>query len=357
VYLVVSKESLATTLPQVLKSIDKPHEVISIEDQDDINKIYQVLSAKFRDVKKNFDQITVDFTSGTKAMAGALTILGSLYEVDVLSYVTGKRSAGIVVKGTEQLLSVRPYAIVVESRLSQAVTFFNKCQFDGCLIIIDELVKRIPDPELLSKITPFQNAALAYSAWDKFDHQAAFQSLKEVKFPEFDHNKAFLGKLLSSSDKEPYFIADLISNAKRRAEIEYKYDDAVARLYRTIELVSQFSLKKYGIGDTGNVPKEKIPPRLISEWRLKEDKTMIGLKHSYQLLAEMNDPIGAAFLHDGKLRSLLQKRNMSILAHGLTPVVGENYLQLRDLVVSYAQRAVLNLGDLMSQSTFVNWPQ
>jgi hypothetical protein len=357
VFFVVSKESLNTTLPEILGSIDKPHEIISIDNPDDINKIYEDLSAKFRDIKKGFDHFTVDFTSGTKAMTGALTILGNFYEADSLSYVTGKRSGGIVIKGTERLLSLRPYSIIVERKLSEAVTFFNKCQLDSCLTLIEELLTRIPDPELLSQITPFRNATLAYSVWDRFDHRVAFQNLKEVKFSHFDRNKGFLGKLLNEPEKDPYFVADLISNAKRRGDIEHKYDDGVARLYRTIELIAQYRLKKYGIDDTGNVPKEKIPSQFISELKLVDGKAKIGLYQAYQFLAALDDNLGQSLLQDKKLKDLLQRRNVSILAHGLKPVAKEDYEQLRDSVVSYAERALHNIGDLMSQSTFVSWPE
>jgi len=357
VYFVVSKESIDTTLPQVLASMDKPYEIVPIDDPDNIDKVYQDLSARFADVKKTFDYITVDFTSGTKAMTGALTILGSLYEADSLSYVVGKRRGGIVVKGTEQLLSLQPHSIIVERKLRDAATFFNQCQFDSCLITIDKLVAGIPDPELQSQIAPFRNATRAYAAWDRFDHQTAFQSLKEIRHADFDRNKTFLGKLLNVTGREPYFISDLVSNAKRRGEIEYKYDDAVARLYRTIELIAQYGLKKHGIADTGNVPKAKIPSPLVSEWKLVTDKAKLGLYQDYQLLAALGDDLGQSFLQDEKLRGLLQKRNGSILAHGLAPVSREDYEQLRDLVVSYAQRAVHNMPEMVLQSTFVNWPQ
>jgi len=55
-------------------------------------------------------------------------------------------------------------------------------------------------------------------------------------------NKQFLGQLISNPKREngkpePYYVADLINNAERRAE-ESKYDDAVARLYRTMELIA-----------------------------------------------------------------------------------------------------------------------
>jgi len=47
-------------------------------------------------------------------------------------------------------------------------------------------------------------------------------------------------------------IADILNNARRRMK-EGKYDDAMARLYRTVELIAQYRLKmKYEI-DTSDV--------------------------------------------------------------------------------------------------------
>jgi CRISPR-associated protein (TIGR02710 family) len=356
VFFVVSKESINSTFPSVLKNIGKPYETIQIDDPDDINKIYESLSGKFMDIRRSFDHVTVDFTSGTKAMTGALTVLGSLYEVDTLSYVTGKRSGGIVVKGTEQVLTLRPYPIIIQRKLSEATSFFNRCQFDSCLAIIEELSTRIPDPQLLSQVLPLRNAALAYSAWDRFDHEGAFRYLRELKVAGFEGNKEFLGKLVHASKREPYLIADLISNAKRRGEIENKYDDAVARLYRTAELIAQYKLSKYGIRDTGIVPKDKVPGHLHAEFSFVDEKARIGLYQAYQLLAAYGDDLGQRFLQDRKLQDLLQKRNTSILAHGLVSVTKAVYEVLLDIVLSYAANAVANLHELLPISTFPRWP-
>lgn len=356
IFFIASEDSQHKTLPRVLKSIEQPHEVIVLKDPDDISEIFDQLSSKFKEIRKSFSQITVDYTSGTKAMAGALTIIGSLYEADTLSYVTGKRHGGIVVKGTEKLLSLCPSSIIVEKRLLEAVTFFDKCQFDTALLTIYQIENTIPDPSLLTGLISFKQALLAYSAWDKFDHQTAFDNLIQVKLACFDSNKAFLGKLLHNKPPEPYYIADIISNAKRRGEIEYKYDDAVARLYRVIELIAQYKLKNYGIDDTSNVSLDKVPPELIDEWKITEGKIKIGLWQDYQLLATKQDNLGKRFMADQRLKNLLQRRNESILAHGLKRVTRTDYEELHDISITYAQSTLENFDQLLSGATFAKWP-
>lgn len=360
IFFVTSKDSEERTLPKVLQNINLPYETVSLSDLEDVDRICEQLSPKIRDIKKDFDSVTVDYTSGTKAMSAALAIVGSWQEVDALSYVTGKRHGGIVIKGTERLLTLRPYQILTERKFAEAVTFFNKCQFDTSLLIIAEIERKIPDPALSAQLLPFKNAALAYSAWDKFDHGEAIEKFREVKLPCFNNNKAFLNKLYHSREKgkdaEPFYIADLINNARRRGNIERKYDDAVARLYRTIELIAQYRLKKYGIEDTSDIPADKIPPELAHDFRATSGKIKIGLEKAYQLLAAKGDDLGTEFAADKALRGLLSERNKSILAHGLKPVTKQTYHELLEKTRRFASSVVSNFDELVSQSGFIEWP-
>ena len=356
IFFVASRESRKTTLPGVLQAIRQPHEEIILPDADDVNSIYECLLSKYNDIKKNFDNIAVDYTSGTKAMSAALAILGSLHDASVLSYVTGQRSGGIVVQGTEKLLLLQPYRVFIEKRFGDAVGFFNKCQFDTSLLVITQLEHNIPDPAILDKLLPLKNVSLAYSAWDKFSHQEALDKLKSVKLPDFDDNKTFLGKLCNAQEEEPYYIADLINNARRRGDIEQKYDDAVARLYRTMELLAQYRLKQYGVEDTSDVPREKIPGGMVQRFRNITGKIQMGMEMDYRFLDLKGDSLGAKFMNDHKLRDLLKRRNSSILAHGIKPVDKDVYRELSDKVLQFASLILTNLDSLLSQSTFKKWP-
>jgi CRISPR-associated protein (TIGR02710 family) len=172
-------------------------------------------------------------------------------------------------------------------------------------------------------------------------------------------NKRFLGQLLTAKDPEPYNIADLINNAKRRGMEEKKYDDAVARLYRTIELVAQYTLKKeYNIDSSATKPTD-IPEELLKKWNMTQtsQKIKIALEKAYELLDAKKHQLGIKFMQDKKLKDLLSKRNTSILAHSLKPVNQQTYMQLHQKTIEYVIITVKNLKQLLKDSTFIKLPE
>jgi CRISPR-associated protein (TIGR02710 family) len=349
---VATQESQQSTLPLIIeKAKPKQHEVIILEDPDNIKAIYETLQPKISQLKEKSDILAIDYTSGTKAMTAALAILAALYEANILSYITGVRKNGIVQPGTEQIQPIHPYFISAEQKLKTAIRFFNQAQYRTAAAILREIAK-IKDPKINAKITPILNLAEAYDLWDKFQHEKAFQKLKRIKMEELNKNKQFLGELTSrikqNKQPEPHLIADLINNSKRRAQKESKYDDAVARLYRTIELIVQYQLKtKYGI-EPASCPRSMLPPTLIEKWKVPPEieKLKLALQKDYELLEAMGDELGAKYHQDKSLQDLLTKRNTSILAHGLAPVTKEAWQKLYRKTLEYAETAIKNIKNL-----------
>jgi CRISPR-associated protein (TIGR02710 family) len=174
---------------------------------------------------------------------------------------------------------------------------------------------------------------------------------------ELNQNKRFLGQLLHFTEPEPYYIADLINNAKRRGKDEKRYDDAVARLYRTTELIAQHQLKiKYNI-NTSAVKPHDIPEELIQKWSINQNtqKIKLSLEKDYELLNAKKDPLGTKFTQDKKLKDLLNKRNTSILAHNLKPVTQKTYTELHQKTIEYAKATAKNLNQLIEDSAFIKW--
>jgi len=357
-FLVLTAESQKKTLPRLEPKLTMPYEVILLDNPDDIEIIYTSLSPRFRDIRKEFSLLTVDYTSGTKAMTSALVLLGTRFEVDNLSYVHGLRKGGIVLPGTEKVKIVTPNFVTAERRIEIAISFFDKCQYDAALAVMEDIRSITADPRILESIEPLENASKAYSLWDMFYHEEAFAELKQVKLADLEANKRFLGSMLHSAEKEPSLIADLINNAKRRGGVGFKFDDAVARLYRLMELIAQYRLKSHGIADTANVDPNIIQDELRKRWQFYGRAPLqLGLHKSYELLASKNDKLGQAYEKDKRLRDLLTKRNNSILAHGLEPVGHAIYEELLEKVRSYAAMAVSNLDQLLQDSHFVKWPR
>ena len=355
VLFVITKQSAKTVLPIVVGKTGNDYEVCEIDDPDDINLIFKKLEPLFQKFRRQYHELIVDYTSGTKSMTGALCVLGSLYEANSLSYVTGERNRGIVVKGTEKHLSINPYYITISRRFTEAISMFNKCQFEACITILSRITDETPLPEIVRKVIDLKFSAEAYSLWDRFEHNNAFVKVKSVVNPALNNNKAFLGKLTSSPDKEKFLIADLLNNASRRGDLEQKYDDAVARLYRTIEFIAQYRLKKYGITATDNVLRKQIPPEFQKEFIFQNDKTQLALKNAWRLLDILGDKLGHNIPADKKLQNVLRKRNYSILAHGFEPVIKQDYRDLFEKVKEIAKEAVPDLDNLMIEASFTKW--
>jgi hypothetical protein len=103
-------------------------------------------------------------------------------------------------------------------------------------------------------------------------------------------------------------------------------DDAVGRLYRVTELIAQAQLRaQYGLrADNLDLDDTQIPAasreRLAALADEATGRVRIGLAATYQLLAEMQDPLGQYFREHPTLIVLLQVRNDSLFAHGLEPI-------------------------------------
>ena len=360
-FFLVTQESEKTTIPKILPKLKNiQHELIRIDNPNNVQTIYENLRCKVEEIRKNHDQLIIDYTSGTKAMTAALTILATIFEAEELSYITGKRKAGIVQPGTEQIVPIHPYFILAEQKIKTALKFFNTNQYSTTIKILTEIKRTVKDPEITNRIHPILQLAKAYEQWDKFHHEKAFKIIQKLKISKLSGNKQFLGQLLSMNkqgkEPEPYYIADLINNAERRAE-EAKFDDAVARLYRTIELIAQYELKrKYKI-ETSNAKREQIPKKLLKEWGITPNtqKIKLPLQRDYELLAAKDNPLGIKFIQDKKLKDLLSKRNKSILAHNLKPVDRKTYQELRRKTEEYASLTIKNLKQLMKKAKFIKW--
>jgi len=234
---------------------------------------------------------------------------------------------------------------------------FNKNQFNATSDLLNQIERATTDTIILNRIKPLGKLAKAYALWDVFQHHKAFQIIKRLERDELNRNKRFLGQLFRATEPEPYYIADLLNNAKRRGSDEKKFDDAVARLYRTIELIAQYTLKREYNIDVSNVSPDQIPTQLLQKWNMPPEKPriLLALEKDYEILAAMNHLLGQRFAQDMELKDLLNKRNTSILAHNLIPVDQKTYRKIFQKAIEYATSTIRNLNQLIDDSTFIKW--
>lgn len=285
--------------------------------------------------------ITLDYTCGTKVMSAALAIASIITRVESLSYVSGKRGKnGRVMTGTESLRRERLLELFVREEIKKAVSSFNRWRFEEAMNILENVKETVRAPEIESEIHTLLRLSNIYMKYDLFDFNGALKlvdgSIDSEVLKRYGIAKRYgknigMLKVLSdarhSSEEVLEYGVVLYANAIRRLR-EGRYDDCVARLYRTIEFIEQYTLKRYYGVESSNVDMEKLYERdsAVSEFCGEiglEDKRKVGLRDGFELLEVMGDEIGIAFKENENIKKLLEARNMSVLAHGFVPVKKE----------------------------------
>lgn len=374
VIFLVTEESERETLPHILEELgpNLDHEVCRLSRIGNVEEVYRQTTECLSELIAQGlppHEITLDYTSGTKAMSAGAAIAAATLEVGTLSYVNGQREQGVVIPGTEELRILRPYRIVIDRRLRELKVMFNRYQFDAALALLDGLLDRVYESTRREQLGHYRQLYQAYRHWDRFNHEEASKWLEPIRTRELDieGNLGFLKELRSRrEDPEMFYITDLLNNAERRAE-EAKYDDAVARLYRTVELITQRQLRRLRVIDEELLAQHKkykvhldslpgkLPGKALQGLESEADESgraALGLRDSYRLLADLGDDLGERYLDDKELQNLLTKRNQSILAHGLEPISQMDYERLRDKVVDLARSVIPRLEQLRARATF-----
>lgn len=335
------------------------YEFITINDVDDFDECFSRIRKKIGAYEGY--AITIDYTSGTKTMTMSAAICSMLYHKR-LNLISGKRGGdGSVIPGTESQREQNLYPAYDKLLFDRVKDMFNSYRFEEARSILNQIV-------ILDEKGDYERMIDAYDQWDRFNHLKAFEMLKDIRDDGVSQNKAFLGELVHRKDNLEYFIIDLINNASRRIE-EEKYDDAAARLYRTIELIAQARLADMNLIDKKrfrdnmvfairlDALKERLDDETVHKYcdgQKKEDmeKNIIKLSlyKNYALLYDLDYELGVKFNGDKHLQTLLQSRNNSILAHGLRSVEKDVAKDLFEKAIEYTKVALLD--ELMEEAKF-----
>ena len=349
--------------------LDDDYQIVLIESIDNFNACFEVFESKIwefdEDIMNDY-QIIMDYTSGTKTMSAAMACCGMFYRKDLIS-VGGDRSHGEVSRGTEIINYQNLYQIYDRISIARARRYFNSNRFMQCIDILERIVDVRFDKE--SSI----NICKSYYSWDIMDFENAYEYLKKVDLSNFDlieimeklkKNLNALGMMVNSKSpnlKNCYILASLINNSIRKAE-EYKYDDAIARLYRSFELIAQIQLSKYNIKssdiDISVLMEKNVSEEFIEYLKKTEEdgKIRIGLVADFLLLNELGDKLGKYFVqNESKIKNLTQKRNNSILAHGLESQTEEDFNQFLEVVSELAHKLDKDMSRFLNETTFAKF--
>lgn len=327
-------------------------------DEVDASENYRILK---KDIIEKYgrhkDGMMIDPTGGRKIVSVSLGTFAFFYRIPII-YLHAEKSMGITIPFSGRIKRVdNPYDYYGDIELNLLCDYFKGYSFDAAFRICMGLRETVKDISLYVKLEIIGDIIEIYKDWDRFFHSQYFVSNRDrpenlserlhninEKMERFNHliikdisrNIEFLNRLdcgyeCKKNICDKYRLIDLFCNAKRR-ESEGKHDDAVARLYRCLEMCSTIALKEFGIENVANPDYDLFAERIgkSSEEFIAELQKELGyvpeklaLSAQMELLAIAGSKIGAIYKgmqKEGKGDSLMDKRNRSILAHGTNPV-------------------------------------
>ncbi len=288
------------------------------------------------------EDITLDFTRGTKAMSAALVLAGVGRGIPKLRYIDGARGqAGSVVPGTEQIREVRTEVASARRDLELAKRLMRRGNFEAVSTLLhgDVAHDSTLPARLKEEWAALREVAEIYGCWDRFDYDRAdsgfSQRVHSTRVPKpFEPTHAmerWVRTLTAKGNRGDYdqtaahlrrLACDLLASAERRVR-DGHLEDAQLRCYRVLELVGQFRLFDRGL-DSAALPREDGRVADFQNYLSKKRSQSLQFRISgtasagrmqvARLLKQLGDSFGSSLLSLGERYA--KGRNHGILIHG-----------------------------------------
>lgn len=337
------------------------YEFVQIDDIDSFKKYFSTIKSYVGDLEDEY-YIVIDYTYGTKTMTMSAAMASMACRKELI-FVSGERENGIVVKGSEEVKNQNLFPIYDSLLLEKIEDAFNANRFETAKSLLSELV----DPKINKEA--YYKLITAYSYFDDVNYAEAKKSfdfkLFSREWPELSDDFLKNLKSLKILNKETqgqkifYLLASLMNNARRRYE-ENKFDDAIARLYRSLELIGQIKLEEYGL-DSSDIDLNKLKELDIDEkfiaslksMRASDGKIKIGLIKDFEIISYFDDDLADFYKeYEKRIQNIVKFRNSSILAHGMEAKSAEEYDEFKDIVFKAANVLNPKINEYIEETSF-----
>jgi len=305
-------------------ALPSPHDLDGIFDK--IRRtIFRLLAKGYKN-----EDIAINYSSGTKVMSNGLTLAAVFSACGSLRYV---RSASGLPRA-KRLISTPAGAIFANRDIMQAIVLASELRFKSASRILESI-----QVDFLS----VEQRRLREDLMTLFQAYAAYEAFQVSRFVELYQTVAFgaealekfrvretsieairdLAEAMTQGKPSPLICINLYNSAQRRRQ-GGDYNDAIAHLYRAMELMAQGRLlEKYGI-DADNVDIHKAPPKYRPDFETlrspQDGRIRLGLRKAYELLYRLENELGVDFQQDEQMPQRLDERHSTVMAHGVEPV-------------------------------------
>lgn len=320
---------------------------VLLEDPDDLEEVYQAMLSIHKVVKERFPhcQKAMSYTGGTRNMTAGGVLLGIRFPEWELAIQKGPRIDLTKVELGDTWWPVNASHIYADMQLEVYKPLLLNYEYDTVKQLLQPLLmnRTLPQPKRKG-LQRLRQLCEAFSLWDRFDHNKALELLDVLGGEAGPWVR--LARILAGKVKKPnpyQVVADLILNAQRRKK-QVRHDDAVARLYRAVEMLAQVRLKSVYKIVTGKIVLQDLPDKVMDKYRDLADKNgelKLPLSNAYQLLFDLNDGLGKLWCQNrSEMISALELRNFSILAHGTRPIGEAQYMKCGDVIEKFIKEGL-----------------
>ncbi|MCT0212424.1 MULTISPECIES: TIGR02710 family CRISPR-associated CARF protein [unclassified Synechococcus] len=337
------RPNLVTQL--ALEGFDPERHLVLLPDPDDFSDVYQRLrrfTSQWRQTIPDLD-LRGDCSGGTKSMSAALVM--ALAEQDAeLTIVSGRRRDLVRIGSSEGLRSLGIQPLQADRRLQERLALFlEDHRYDRARQSLKDYLEYQGDALSDDRYNAGHRVLWILDAlvlWDRFCWKEALDRADaihlEVVLPELMGwwqrvwaSRRWLDANVPEIPVTGYeLVQDLLLNAERRGRRGW-FDDAVARLYRALELLAQTYIQ-IELHLDHRQQHLKIGANQLLDWLQRR---------------EGSEGLGGIFnQRRGRIQSVLAARNDSLLAHGLKPIEAKVWQSLQDQLANLVEETLEELG-------------
>lgn len=339
-------------------------ECVRLKDADDLNTCYQQIRSALRDwIERRGlrnDDLYFDLTGGTKPMSAALT-LAAVERIPRYHYVSGDREkdgVGVVISGTEKAVTgLNPWTQIAVRQRELATRLFEQGHVEAAAELLDQAAQIASDKS--ETLKAFAGLCRVLARLDLFEFKGLSNELSrlqprlEVTFEHCNDHRLIawlrglrdhvqeLDSERSRQQDHPISLLELLANARRRHR-QARHDDALARLYRAVELFAQNRLHAAFGARSGRISLDSLNGNVAADLRaafpddlIEGNRLNLGCAKAFAALKYSPLADDHRFPEVYKhLKAGLEKRNQSWLAHGTRPADASDFDQMWGLVLT-----------------------